>query len=93
GRFGNTIPVAMIIDQIPARLWGRAMGINRFVGDLGTVLAPLGLGWLIDSYGYGSAVLVTGGLVWSMALLVLLGVREARHPLQAPLRTGPPRVG
>lgn len=95
GRVGNSIPVTMILDQMPARLWGRAMGINRFVGDLGVVLAPLGLGWLIDNHGYGAAILATAGLVWSMALLVLLGAREEprRHPVSASLQEdAAPRV-
>ncbi len=79
GRFGNSIPTALIVDQLPAHLWGRAMGINRFVGDLGAALGPLALGWIVDHYDYGTTTLVVTTLVWSMAVLAFVAVREPRR--------------
>ncbi|MHB1417732.1 MAG: MFS transporter [Chloroflexota bacterium] len=77
GRTGNSVPTTVLVDHLPARLWGRAMGINRFIGDLGGMIGPLALGWIIDSRGYADSVLVTACLVWATGLMVVLFVREA----------------
>ncbi|MCL5110880.1 MAG: MFS transporter [Chloroflexi bacterium] len=77
GRFGNSLPTTLIIDQTPPRLWGRTLGINRFTGDLGAVLGPLALGWVIDHFELGAAVYVTGALIWIVTVLALVALREA----------------
>ena len=78
GRGGDAVLNTIIIDQGPARMWGRAIGINRLASDLGVAVGPLALGWLADGYGYGAAIYFTAGLVWLTALAALAAIRE--HP-------------
>lgn len=77
GRFGNSLPTTIIIDQTPPRLWGRAIGINRFTGDIGAVVGPLALGWVVDHFGLGVSTYVMVALVWGVMLLALFALREA----------------
>ena len=76
GRIGNSIPPIMLADLLgPTRL-GPAIGQNRFLGDIGIMLGPLVMGWIIDSYGFGGTTFVTAGLLWSGAVAVLATIRE-----------------
>lgn len=77
GRFGNSIPTTVIMDQTPRRTWGRAIGLNRFTGDFGVVLGPLALGWLVDHYGFAAAVYAMAAAVWAVTLLAAVAIREA----------------
>jgi MFS family permease len=77
GRFGNSLPTTIIVDHAPPRYWGRAMGTNRFIGDMGIVIGPVTLGWLADAYGYGAATYATTGLVLFALLMCIVFLRDA----------------
>lgn len=84
GRFGNSLPVTIIIDNTPAHLWGKAMATNRFLGDLGVVIGPVMLGWLVDNVGYEASAYVAAGIVWLAMVLSIVGFRELpRRPVVA----------
>ncbi|MHB1132888.1 MAG: MFS transporter [Chloroflexota bacterium] len=76
GRFGNSLPTTIIIDQTPSRLWGRAISVNRFTGDFGAVVGPLALGWIVDNAGLDAAVFAMGALVWTIAFISFFWLTE-----------------
>jgi MFS family permease len=84
GRFGNSLPTTIIVDHAPPRFWGRAMGTNRFIGDLGIVIGPITLGWLVDAYGYGAATYAVSGLVLFAMLLCIVFLRDVPRAKMTP---------
>ena len=69
--YAGVPPAPMLSDVAPEELKGTAVGVFRFVGDLGFVLGPLVAGWSAGSFGFGTAFIVTAipALV-SVALVV-----------------------
>jgi MFS family permease len=64
------IPASLLAEHLHGRFGGRAVGTYRFVTDLGMVTAPVMVGWLIGSRGFGAGaalialvLLVSGGVV------------------------------
>ncbi|MFN8458403.1 MAG: MFS transporter [Anaerolineae bacterium] len=88
GRFGNNVPATVLADHAPASRWGFFMGLNRLMGDLGTVFGPLAMGLLVQNYGYTVTSFSTSLLVWGSAILVIVGVTEVRprQPLMGWMR-------
>jgi DHA1 family multidrug resistance protein-like MFS transporter len=70
GRFGNSMPIAMLSDYAPPSRLGRLVAVNRFVADLGLVIAPVTVGLIIDSRGFTLPFLVAAGLI-SIAAIAL----------------------
>jgi predicted MFS family arabinose efflux permease len=70
GRFGNSMPIAMLSDYAPPARLGRLVATNRFVGDLGLVIGPLAIGLLIDTWDFGPPFLFAGCLISTAALLL-----------------------
>jgi MFS family permease len=62
-------PAAYAAEIAPAERRGAAMGLFRSVGDLGFVVSPPLVGYLADSSGFGSAILING-IVLAVAALV-----------------------
>lgn len=56
---------AYAVDVVPETQQAPAMGIMRFAGDLGYLVGPVSLGFLVERYALG----YTGGLVINAALL------------------------
>ncbi len=84
GRLGNSVPVILLADILPANKMARFIGLNRFVGDVGFVIGPLLTGWLIDNAGYGAVTMAVASLLWTGALLAVTVIREpARAPAPA----------
>ncbi|TMK20150.1 MAG: MFS transporter, partial [Actinobacteria bacterium] len=57
--YAGVPPAPMLSDVAPEELKGTAVGVFRFVGDLGFVLGPLVAGWSAGSFGFGTAFIVT----------------------------------
>jgi MFS family permease len=69
--YSGVPPVSMLSDVAPEELKGTAVGVFRFVGDLGFVLGPLVAGWSAGSFGFGTAFIVTAiPALLSVALVV-----------------------
>jgi MFS family permease len=75
------IPPALLADRLAGRVGGRVIGLYRFSADLGMVVAPAAVGWLIEHGGFGvgagaiAAVVATSA---SVAGAVLAPRRRAR---------------
>src|SRR3954469_3274144 len=57
--FGGVPQSVMLADIVPPRLQPAAIGVYRFVGDLGFVLGPLLAGTMASSFGFAAAFAVT----------------------------------
>ena len=78
GRFGNNVPATVLADHADPQRWGLVMGLNRMIGDLGTVMGPVVMGLLLESQGFGLTTIVSAALVWVCAFTVVWGVSEVR---------------
>jgi MFS family permease len=90
GRFGNSMPIAMLSDYAPPSRLGRLVAMNRFVADLGLVIGPVAVGVLIDSSGFtppfmGAAVLIVTAAV---VLWVTSGRIVPNRPMSSALSPG-----
>jgi predicted MFS family arabinose efflux permease len=81
GRFGNSMPIAMLSDYAPPSRLGRLVAANRFVADLGIVIGPIAVGILIDAWGFGPPFLAAAALI-STAVLALWAT-SGRVPVRA----------
>ena len=76
------IPASLLAEHLHGRFGGRAVGIYRFVTDLGMVAAPITVGWLIGRSGFaagaGAIAVVLAGSGGVVALV--LGARRRRSP-------------
>jgi predicted MFS family arabinose efflux permease len=81
GRFGNSMPIAMLSDYAPPSRLGRLVAANRFVADLGIVIGPIAVGVLIDAWGFGPPFLAAAALI-STAVLALW-TTSGRVPVRA----------
>ena len=81
GRFGNSMPIAMLSDYAPPARIGRLVALNRFVADLGLVVGPIAVGVLIDTGGFTPPFLVAAALVATAAtaLWITSGRVPTRH--------------
>ncbi|HET8586519.1 MAG TPA: MFS transporter [Candidatus Limnocylindria bacterium] len=87
GRFGNSMPIAMLSDYAPPSRLGRLVAVNRFVADLGIVVGPLVVGVLIDAWGFGPPFLAAAALISTAALsLWLTSGRISAHHVPDRLR-------
>ncbi len=59
---GGTAPAAYAADSAPPGMNAAAMSTFRMVGDLGYVIGPIFLGFLVDVRGPQTALLVTAGI-------------------------------
>lgn len=80
------VPLASLVEKIPERQFGTAMGIYRTFGDFGTIVAPLLFGWLYDAGGPGWGVAGLGGLLLlgAAASLLIRRAPEASAPEVSP---------
>jgi MFS family permease len=76
GRLGNSVPVILLADILPMNKVARFISLNRFVGDMGFILGPLLVGWLIDVSGFGAATSAVAALLFCSAIVALTLVRE-----------------
>jgi MFS family permease len=77
------VPGTLLADAIPRERAGEASGINYLVQDLGSVLGPVAIGWLLDLAGYPAAV----ALAAAPALAAAVAIAATRNPLSVPQGT------
>lgn len=69
-------PAAYATDIAPRDAIGPAMGLYRTISDLGLVVGPVLLGWMVDTAGYGMAFRTNALLLLVTNLLFMLFARE-----------------
>ncbi len=78
---GGSLVIALVTDVVPERHWGVALGINRTMADVGAMVAPLLMGFVIDKRGFGAAFIVAAAIL--LAATGLAVVLTATHPAGA----------
>lgn len=63
---GGSFVIALVTDRLPERHWGTALGLNRSMGDVGAMVAPILAGVLIDHFNFRVAFA-------AMAVLIVVG--------------------
>jgi MFS family permease len=66
------MPAAIVVTRRGRRARSKALGLYRFVVDIGYILGPVMLGFIVEHQGYRVAGMVFAGLVASILLLILL---------------------
>jgi len=82
GNSSNIAVIALLADHIPPTRWGVMMGLNRAIGDMGVMLGPAALGWLIDRSGFTLPILFGAALAWLGAIIVSIATRELPQRMQ-----------
>ncbi len=68
---GGTAPAAYAADSAPPGMNAAAMSTFRMVGDLGYVIGPITLGFIVDIQGPQTALLVTATVIVAVGMLFL----------------------
>ena len=71
-------PMAFVADIAPLGASGLTIGVFRSYGDLGGIVGPVLLGWMMDISTFGWALNTNAVLVFGSALAVMLVAREVR---------------
>lgn len=74
---GGPAPAAYAADIAPPEAVGPAMGLYRTLSDLGLVIGPVLLGWMVDVAGYGLAFWTNAALLIVTTLAFGLFARES----------------
>ncbi len=72
---------ALVADLAGQDVRGRGYGLYMFASGLGLTVGPLIGGWLYDSAGHAVPFIVTGGILFLGAALVLLLLRRPQQPV------------
>jgi predicted MFS family arabinose efflux permease len=65
---GSSAPAAYAADSAPAGMNATAMSMFRMVSDAGYVIGPIVLGFLADSYGAGTALVIAAAMIILIAI-------------------------
>ncbi|MGH7322696.1 MAG: MFS transporter, partial [Candidatus Rokuibacteriota bacterium] len=74
------IPPVLLAERLPCGFRGPAAGLYRFVSDLGYILAPVTVGWLIGRDGFTVAATVLAALFAMTAVVSLLVLGRPPRP-------------
>lgn len=74
---GGSFVIALVTDRLPERHWGTALGLNRSMGDVGAMVAPILAGVLIDQFSFRVAFAAMAVLI-VLAILVPIFLRLTR---------------
>lgn len=84
---GGPAPAAYAADIAPPEAVGPAMGLYRTLSDLGLVVGPVLLGWIVDAAGYGPAFWTNAALLLATtAAFGLFARKSAGRPAPGPAR-------
>jgi hypothetical protein len=78
GRFGNTMPIAVLSDRLDERQHAKWISRNRFIADLALVFAPIALGIAIDVVGFEGAFYIAAAVVGVVLALMVVEWRANR---------------
>jgi len=76
----------MIVDNVSPGQLGRSISLNRFIGDLGMMLGPVALGWVLDVSGFTLVALVTATMLVGTLPGIVLTVHEKPRAQWSPQR-------
>jgi MFS transporter, DHA1 family, multidrug resistance protein len=93
---GGPAPAAYMADLGPPERMGAALGLYRAIGDLGFLIGPIALGWVADTRGYSSALVVVAMVLGAAVLPFAFFAREHRSSAlevipERPVVVGEPR--
>lgn len=80
---GNPVPAAYITDAAGEDAQGIAIGIFRTLGDSGSVVGPLLMGWIIDHSSISTGLLINAGLIVVVILSFWVLAPELKPQSQA----------
>jgi len=80
---GGPVPAAYVADAADEESQGMAIGVYRTFGDIGMVIGPLVMGWIIDQAGESVGLLTNAGIVVLVALAFWLFAPEPKVQEQA----------
>lgn len=66
---GGSLVVALVTDLVPEPHWGTALGLNRTMADVGAMVAPMLVGYVIDHSGFAAAATAVAGMLFAVALV------------------------
>ena len=72
------VPGTLLADAISRERAGEASGYNYLAQDLGNVLGPVAVGWLLDAAGYPSAMALAAAPAVVAAALIAAAARPPR---------------
>lgn len=76
---GGSFVIAMLTDRVPEARWGTALGANRTMGDVGGMVAPILMGFVIDRWGFEAAfAAATAVMLASAGLATVLTASRGR---------------
>jgi MFS family permease len=77
----SSVPMALLTDIVPADVRGMAVGIYRLIGDVGVLIGPVLLAWMVDVSGYRMAIVVSAAVAAAVVLAAwrLMGPCVARE--------------
>ncbi len=78
------VPGTLLADAIPRERAGEASGYNYLAQDLGNVLGPVAVGWLLDVAGYPGAVALAAAP--ALAAAGAIGVARRQAAIALPCR-------
>lgn len=89
---GSAAAGGLLADAIPRGGSGTAVGVNQMAGDLGYMLAPVAIGFVVErqSYGWGYAFAALPAVI---ALLVALKLPKGTTPRVTPKERRPTESG
>jgi MFS family permease len=74
-----TVP-ALLAEHLAGSFGGKAAGLYRLVTDLGFILAPGIVGWLIGQFGFGAGALAIAGVLCGSLALSFAFLRPSPAP-------------
>ncbi|MEO6350903.1 MAG: MFS transporter [Candidatus Limnocylindrales bacterium] len=79
GRVGNTMPITILSDRLPAAQHNRWISRNRFIADLAVFVGPVVLGVAVDAAGFDTAFYIAAVLVGATIAIMLAEWRANRR--------------
>jgi MFS family permease len=95
GDFFTSSQTALLSEIVPAEMRTRALSTYRFSADLGALIGPILLAFVMDMSSAQSAVMIAAGILFTAALAAWFGVPatveapEPREPILQPQEAAP----
>ncbi len=86
---GNPVPAVYIANAVESQAQGMALGAYRTFNDLGLIVGPLVMGWMIERSGAGGGVLFNAALVAVIAVAFFVLAPSPSHEYRAAVSVVP----
>lgn len=77
---GGPIPAVYVADAATENTQGIAIGMYRTFGDVGLVIGPLAMGWIIDHASISTGLVINAVIIVLVAVLFWLLAPELKRP-------------